>query len=367
MAEVHGREAARDCRRTPQLWVLHLQLRPRLLHTPCSPDSTHAKLRGGVRAACRTATQEAARRKFRRRPLRTAFLCLAAPQAAGLTAGAATLGEFACTAASTDSSSAQQPSGNPRPCTAQPSVDNGAATLGRLTGDGSCAQQPSSLGPHAAQPSLVNGTAGPRRSAGAERLLSADSCAPAQQPSSPYPHAAQALLGNGAALSSRSPGGERPHAADTEAQPSECAPFDLCTPCTAKPSTSVVTFWPGTPPLGLSKCGLCRHVRPTEGSARSHEDVGESMPARGGRAGLHGEGRPARPKIAAPASAAAAAAAAFGGVLYPPAERSQIRDSWRHLMRWSRRWRTCDDSSCVLDSLEKVRVMCKVRGSRLSS
>ena len=76
------------------------------------------------------------------------------------------------------------------------------------------------------------------------------------------------------------------------------------------------------------------------------------MPVRGAR---HTEGRPARPTVAAPATASAAAAAAFGGVLYPPAERSQIRDSWRHLMRWSRRWRTCDDSACVLDNLEKVR------------
>lgn len=244
VAEVHGREAARDCRRTPQPWVLHLQLRPSLPHTPCSPDSTHAKMRGGGRAACRTATQEAARRKSRRRPLRTACLCLAAPQAAGLTAGAATLGEFACTAASTDSSSALQPNGNPRPHTAQPSVDNGAETLGRSTGDGSCAQQPSSLGPHAAQPPLVNGTAGPRRSAGREWPPAADtnSCTPAQQPSSPDPHAAQSLLDNGAALPSRSPGRERPPAANSKARPSECAPFDLCTPCTAKPSTLVITF-----------------------------------------------------------------------------------------------------------------------------
>lgn len=85
-------------------------------------------------------------------------------------------------------------------------------------------------------------------------------------------------------------------------------------------------------------------------AAAAHE-AGPLTPMRGGG---HIEGRPARPTVAAPATAAAAAAA-FGGVLYPPAERSQIRDSWRHLMRWSRRWRTCDDAACVLDNLEKVR------------
>lgn len=84
-------------------------------------------------------------------------------------------------------------------------------------------------------------------------------------------------------------------------------------------------------------------------AAASHE-AGPPTPVRDGG---HTEGRPARPTVAAPATASAAAAA-FGGVLYPPAERSQIRDSWRHLMRWSRRWRTCDDSACVLDNLEKV-------------
>ena len=289
VAEVHGREAACDCRRTPQLWVLDLQLRPHLLHTPCSTDSMHAKMRGGVRAACRTATQEAARRKLRRRPLRTA--CLAAPQAAGLRAGAATLGESACTAACTDSSSAQQPSGNPRPRTAQPSVDSGAATLGRSTGDGSCAQQPSSLGPHAAQPPLVNGTAGPRRLAGAEHLLSANSCAPAQQPSSPDPHAVPSLLDNGQALASRSPGGERPHAADTEAQPSECAPFDLCTPCIAVyfGSNLLARFTaPGDEQVqAVQACAAYGGQRQVpRGRGRAHAGAGRTRrPARGGAAG----------------------------------------------------------------------------------
>jgi hypothetical protein len=42
-------------------------------------------------------------------------------------------------------------------------------------------------------------------------------------------------------------------------------------------------------------------------------------------------------------------------LLYPPAERSKIRNSWRHLMRWSRAWRTDkDNDGSVLDCVEKV-------------
>ena len=94
-----------------------------------------------------------------------------------------------------------------------------------------------------------------------------------------------------------------------------------------------------------------RRARSSAASTSTRDEAGPPTPVRGGG---YVEGRPARPRVAAPATASAAAAA-FGGVLYPPAERSQIRDSWRHLMRWSRRWRTCDDSACVLDSLEKAR------------
>ena len=91
-----------------------------------------------------------------------------------------------------------------------------------------------------------------------------------------------------------------------------------------------------------------RRARSSAAGTSSRDEAAPLTPVRG--AG-HTEGRPARPTVAA-------AASAFGGVLYPPAERSQIRDSWRHLMRWSRRWRTCDDSACVLDNLEKVRIEC---------
>ena len=97
-----------------------------------------------------------------------------------------------------------------------------------------------------------------------------------------------------------------------------------------------------------------RPARPTVAApaeAPSARGAGPPTPIQGGG---YAEGRPARQTVAAPATASAAAVA-FGGVLYPPAERSQIRDSWRHLMRWSRRWRTGDDSACVLDNLEKVR------------
>ena len=41
-------------------------------------------------------------------------------------------------------------------------------------------------------------------------------------------------------------------------------------------------------------------------------------------------------------------------VLYPPYERSQIRESWKHLMRWSRAWRTGENGCDVLGQIEKV-------------
>jgi len=116
-------------------------------------------------------------------------------------------------------------------------------------------------------------------------------------------------------------------------------------------------------PARVAPCDADRPAQALAGAAQAApaapaRAASASEPARAlsdaARALLHREGRPARPTIAPPA-AAASAAAAFGGVLYPPAERSQIRDSWRHLMRWSRRWRTCDDAACVLDNLEKAR------------
>lgn len=67
------------------------------------------------------------------------------------------------------------------------------------------------------------------------------------------------------------------------------------------------------------------------------------------------EDRRASTYAASTSGSAATMAAAGSGLLYPPAERSKIRDSWRHLMRWSRAWRTDkDNGGSVLDCVDKV-------------
>lgn len=48
---------------------------------------------------------------------------------------------------------------------------------------------------------------------------------------------------------------------------------------------------------------------------------------------------PMPPDPAAASTAAAGAATADAGLLYPPLERTQIRNSWNSLMRWSRYFR----------------------------
>ena len=64
--------------------------------------------------------------------------------------------------------------------------------------------------------------------------------------------------------------------------------------------------------------------------------------------------RRASAAAASPSSSPPALHAAHGGVLYPPYERSQIRESWKHLMRWSRAWRTGDNGNHFLEKVEKV-------------
>lgn len=57
---------------------------------------------------------------------------------------------------------------------------------------------------------------------------------------------------------------------------------------------------------------------------------------------------------ASSSSSATAGHAVHPDVLYPPYERSQIRESWKHLMRWSRAWRTGENGCDVLGRIEKV-------------
>lgn len=62
---------------------------------------------------------------------------------------------------------------------------------------------------------------------------------------------------------------------------------------------------------------------------------------------------------AAAAAASAAATAAAGSAapartLYPPAERSQIRDSWRQLMRWSKVFSKRQNETSRLEATNKV-------------
>ena len=57
---------------------------------------------------------------------------------------------------------------------------------------------------------------------------------------------------------------------------------------------------------------------------------------------------------ASPSTSVPAPLAVHGGVLYPPYERSQIHESWKHLMRWSRAWRTGDNGNHILERVEKV-------------
>jgi glycerol-3-phosphate dehydrogenase (NAD+) len=62
---------------------------------------------------------------------------------------------------------------------------------------------------------------------------------------------------------------------------------------------------------------------------------------------------------ASAASSSSSSTSAFpangSGLLYPPSERGHIRDSWRHLMRWSRAWRTAEDNGAsLIGRLEKV-------------
>ena len=57
---------------------------------------------------------------------------------------------------------------------------------------------------------------------------------------------------------------------------------------------------------------------------------------------------------ASSSSSATAGHAVHPDVLYPPYERSQIRESWKHLMRWSRAWRTGENGCNVLERVEKV-------------
>lgn len=49
-----------------------------------------------------------------------------------------------------------------------------------------------------------------------------------------------------------------------------------------------------------------------------------------------------------------AAFAANGGILFHPTEQNQIKESWKHLMRWSRKWRTVEDGTGVLGDIDKV-------------
>ena len=59
-----------------------------------------------------------------------------------------------------------------------------------------------------------------------------------------------------------------------------------------------------------------------------------------------------------------AAFAANGGILFHPTEQNQIKESWKHLMRWSRKWRTVEDGTGVLGDIDKVgRLMLPLPGT----
>ena len=69
------------------------------------------------------------------------------------------------------------------------------------------------------------------------------------------------------------------------------------------------------------------------------------------------ESRAERRATSAAASTSGSSNAAFatnGGILFHPTEQSQIKESWKHLMRWSRAWRTVEDGTGVLKDIEKV-------------
>ena len=69
------------------------------------------------------------------------------------------------------------------------------------------------------------------------------------------------------------------------------------------------------------------------------------------------ESRAERRATSAAASTSGSSSAAFatnGGILFHPTEQSQIKESWKHLMRWSRAWRTVEDGTGVLKDIEKV-------------
>lgn len=69
------------------------------------------------------------------------------------------------------------------------------------------------------------------------------------------------------------------------------------------------------------------------------------------------ESRAERRATNAAASTSSSLDAAFasnGGILFHPTEQSQIKESWKHLMRWSRAWRTVEDSTGMLKDVEKV-------------
>ena len=69
------------------------------------------------------------------------------------------------------------------------------------------------------------------------------------------------------------------------------------------------------------------------------------------------ESRAERRATSAAASTSGSLNAAFasnGGILFHPTEQSQIKESWKHLMRWSRAWRTVEDGTGVLKDIEKV-------------
>lgn len=58
-----------------------------------------------------------------------------------------------------------------------------------------------------------------------------------------------------------------------------------------------------------------------------------------------------------------AAFASNGGILFHPTEQSQIKESWKHLMRWSRAWRTVEDGTGILKDIEKVNSPCTTAAS----
>ncbi|BDA41583.1 Glycerol-3-phosphate dehydrogenase [NAD(P)+] [Coccomyxa sp. Obi] len=69
----------------------------------------------------------------------------------------------------------------------------------------------------------------------------------------------------------------------------------------------------------------------------------------------HAERRASATAASTSSNAPSAFAANGTGVLYPPSERGHIRDSWKHLMRWSRAWRTAgENGTSVMGRLEKV-------------